>query len=283
VLFVEFAQEGPGRPAYTLLARALDVGGSFVDTLRLLEAGAAAAWDGLREPDEAPMPLVAAEVGDVLAELASLLRSSDMIWPRPQDDGFVESRALAWARCRAYLPPWPDEQPTGDEERDVLVEAFLREASVPDEGLPDAEAVASLAHVFLDYGDGYLHARPLGWSPTAVMVFLVDWLPRKVALDAEQRVALPEALRRWLRFALARRGVAPEWIEPVVAEVDEHLEEFEEAFDDEASWGPAKQIVAELERRGVDLTDRESVDRGIRQLNAESLATRLIDPSTSAP
>jgi len=81
-----------------------------------------------------------------------------------------------------------------------------------------------------------------------------DWVPRKVALDAEQRAGLPETLRRWLRFALERRGVASEWIEPVVAEVDASLPEFEAAYDDESSWGPAKAVAAELAKRDVDLT-----------------------------
>jgi hypothetical protein len=107
------------------------------------------------------------------------------------------------------------------------------------------------------------------------MLFLTDWLPRKVALDAEQRAGLPEALRHWLRFALGRRGVASEWIDPVVAEVDASLPEFEEAYDDESSWGPAKVVVAELAKRDVDLTDRAAVNDAIRQLNAEQLARRL--------
>ena len=41
------------------------------------------------------------------------------------------------------------------------------------------------------HGDGYLTARPLGWSPGAVMLFLADSVPRKVVLDAEQRAGLP--------------------------------------------------------------------------------------------
>lgn len=82
-----------------------------------------------------------------------------------------------------------------------------------------------------------------------MVLFLADRVPRKVALDAEQRAGLPEALRRWVRFALERRGVAPGWIEPVPAE---------------------------LAKREVDLTDREAVDDAIRALNAEQLARRLI-------
>ena len=67
-----------------------------------------------------------------------------------------------------------------------------------------------------------------------------------------------------------------EWIEPVVAEVDASLPEFEEAYDDESAWGPAKAVAAELAKRDVDLTDRAAVEDAIRALNAEQLARRLI-------
>jgi hypothetical protein len=63
----------------------------------------------------------------------------------------------------------------------------------------------------------------------------------------------------------------------VVAAVDEHLDEFEEAFGDPAAWGPAKALAAELERRGVDLSDGTAVENAIGALNAENLARRLVD------
>jgi hypothetical protein len=47
--------------------------------------------------------------------------------------------------------------------------------------------------------------------------------------------------------------------------------------DDESSWGPAKQIAAELAARGVDLTDKAAVDAVISELNATRLAQRLIE------
>jgi hypothetical protein len=71
--------------------------------------------------------------------------------------------------------------------------------------------------------------------------------------------------------------VAAPWIDPVVAEVDASLPEFEYAFDDESSWGPAKAVVVEHAQRGIDLTDRAAVDVAIHQLNAEQLARRLIE------
>ena len=165
---------------------------------------------------------------------------------------------------------WPEWEALPDELRVALIDDFVASS-----GLVDDDVTRSLADLFVDYGDGYLTPRPLGWSPGAVTLFLADWLPRKVALDAEQRAALPEALRRWLRFALERRAVATEWIDPVVAEVDASLPEFEEAYDDESSWGPAKAVVAELVKRDVDLTDRAAVDDAIRAINAGQLARRL--------
>jgi hypothetical protein len=47
--------------------------------------------------------------------------------------------------------------------------------------------------------------------------------------------------------------------------------------DDESSWGPAKQIAAELTARGIDVTDKAAVDAVISELNATRLARRLIE------
>ena len=58
---------------------------------------------------------------------------------------------------------------------------------------------------------------------------------------------------------------------------DEWSPEFEDAFDEEASWGPAKRIAAELAGRGVDLADRAQVGRAVAELNAERLARTLFD------
>lgn len=268
VLFVDF--DGPR--AHTLLASILDTGGTMIDRLGLLEFGAAPRWDDEREPGEIPMPLAAHPVEEALVELASALRDTDMIWPRHDDRHYVDLRALAWARCRGHEPAWPEWEPMPQDVRTDLIDAFVAEASVPDD-----DVTRSLADLFLDYGDGYIRAGALAWSPMAVHVFLADWLPRKAALDAEQRHALPEVLREWLPFVLARRGVEPPWIEPVVAQVDVALPEFEEAFDDESAWGPAKSMVAELTRRGVDLTDESTVRDAIRGVNAEQLARRMLE------
>jgi hypothetical protein len=77
--------------------------------------------------------------------------------------------------------------------------------------------------------------------------------------------------------SVARRGIEPRWITPVVEAVDRHLPEFQDAFDDHAAWGPAKEIAAALAERGVDLTDKQAVEEAIHALNAERLLGRLTD------
>ncbi|WP_432973176.1 hypothetical protein [Dactylosporangium sp. CA-233914] len=270
VLFVEYAGPVP----HTLMAQIPLAGGVLVECLALLDPRAAASWEELREPGEAPMPLVESPVGEVLAELADALRTTDMTLPRQDDEDFVDLRALAWARCRSHLPGWPEHTPSGDAERDRLLDDFMAR---PADGPVDDSAVRSLAELFLDYGEGYLVSGPLCWSPGSVGLFLADWLPRKAVLDAEQRAALPEALRRWVRFALDRRGVPPKWIDPVVQAIDAFVPAFTEAFDDTAAWGPAKQIAVELAAGGVDLSDRDAVDDAVRAHNAGRLARYLTE------
>jgi len=283
VLFIEYDTTDAHATRHTLMAQIVEPGGTMVVKLGLLHTDAAQSWTQLREPDEAPMPLAEQPVEAALADLAAGLRQTDMYWPRPDDEDFVEVRALAWARCREYLPAWPDTPELPEAERQELIEAFLTEAftasgtgSDPVRGdRADVEVARSLADLFCDYGLGYITPGPLAWSPDWVGLFLTDWLPRKAFLDAEQRAALPDTLRRWLRFALGRRQVDPQWIEPVVAAVDTFLPEYTAAVDDETRWGPAKQIAAELTARGVDLTDKAAVDAVISELNAARLARHL--------
>jgi hypothetical protein len=263
-----------GLHPHTLMARIRQAGGVMISMLVPLEPGAASQWDELRAGEEVPMPITGQPVADVLADLADAMRTSDLYWPRNDNDYFVDNRALAWSRCRDHLPAWPDpdweeEKGLPDSERQRLVGEFTASAG------RDDEVTRSLANLFLNYGEGYIRSGPLCWSPDEVMLFLTDWLPRKAVLDADQRQALPDTLRQWLTFALAHRSVDPRWITPVVEAVDANLDEFRGAFDDHTAWGPAKEIAAALSDRGVDFTDQQAVEEAMHALNAERLARRL--------
>jgi hypothetical protein len=262
-----------GAHPHTLMAQIFQAGGIFVGALAILEPGSASRWDQLRADAEVPMPITEQPVHDALTELADALRTTDITWPRNNDDHFVDNRALTWSRCRDHIPGWADHADLPESERRRLVDEFTATTG------RDETVTRSLAELFLDYGEGYIRSGPLCWSPTEVMLFLTDWLPRKAILDADQRRALPGTLRQWLTFALTQRGLAPQWITPVVEAVDTHLREFRDAFDDHSAWGPAKQIAAALSDCGVDLTDQQAVEDAIHALNAERLARRLTGES----
>ncbi|MEY9968360.1 hypothetical protein ABIA33_006444 [Streptacidiphilus sp. MAP12-16] len=271
VLFIAYDEP----TAHTLMAQITQTAGTMVEKLGLLTPSAAAAWSAIREEDDVPMPLADHDVPAALADLAAALRMTDMTWPRNDDEDFVALRALAWARCRHHLPDWPEHTSLSDLERDCLLDAFT--ATHADEP-QTAEVIRSLAELFLGYGEDYIATGPLSWSPGQAAVFLVDWLPRKAVLDREQRTLLPDTLKRWVHFALTERGVEPRWIAPVTDAIEAHLPDFYTAFDDQTTWGPAKQIAALLTERGIDPTDHDAVNSAMRTLNAERLAHQLTQP-----
>jgi hypothetical protein len=276
VLFIDY--DGP--VPHTVMAHVGEVGGTLVDKLALLAPRAADVWEGMRGEGEAPMPLAEQDADEVLADLAAALRLTDMTWPRHDDDDVGGLRALAWARCRDHLPDWPEPRPLADGERARVLDAFAQSGAPAAE---EAGTVRSLAELFLDYAENYLSRGPLCWSPGQVAVFLGDWLPRKTVLDQAHRTLLPEALKRWVTFALTERGVPEPWITPVVAAVEEYAPAFRAAFDNEEAWGPAQQISAAPAARDVDLTDRDAVDAAVRALNAERLAQQLMGRPRPAP
>jgi hypothetical protein len=277
LLFVEYDPIDAEADRHTLMAQIVEEGGTYVATLGVLQADAANRWAELREADAVPMPVDERGVAEVLADLAGAMERTDMRWPRNADDDFVHVRALAWSRCREFLPEWPEhDRDQLDVERDALVGAFMAQVATA-VSERELDAMRSVAELAADYGYGYMARGPLSWSPGWVELFLSDWLPRKALLDDGQRRVLPDTLRRWVSFVLGRRGLSSEWVTPVVDAVAEFLPELEAALDDDTQWGPAKQIAAELTSRGVDLADKRAVDQVISELNAARLARRLLE------
>jgi len=106
------------------MASVLDIGGVVVNKLAVLQPGAATGWEGLRDDVVVPMPLSDHPAEEVLAELASAMRQTDMLLPRHDDEDFVELRALAWARCARHLGQWPQGEQLSDAERAELIEGL---------------------------------------------------------------------------------------------------------------------------------------------------------------
>ena len=97
------------------------------------------------------------------------------------------------------------ERPDWDESaRQALVERFFASpfgASLDDR--EHRELLESILWFGCDYGPG----DPLRWSPTAVEILLVDWIPRKLVADAAFLAKAPDLMRAFIRFSHAERGI----------------------------------------------------------------------------
>jgi hypothetical protein len=123
------------------------------------------------------------------------------------------------------------------------------------------EAPAELAVFVLDersVRDGLL-AR---WSEQDVEQFLVEVVPRRLALDGSWS-AVPEFLRLWIEF-LADTGVLsmPAGISGAALHgaIDRAVPAYVEAMAEPREWGPAKFWAVTMAEHGVDADDEDAVD-----------------------
>lgn len=125
-----------------------------------------------------------------------------------------------------------------------------------------------VARTCLDVRCDHLDGDPLRWSPIVVELLLLDTVPRKVTLDATGIRLLPDVMRRWVRFALRRRGLEERWVAETEEAVRRRTRAFRKAATDPSRFGPAKAIAHAMMADGVDITDREAVRAWIDAFNA---------------
>jgi hypothetical protein len=151
-----------------------------------------------------------------------------------------------------------------EEERAEIVDAFVasREAA----GLQEA---ADLVRLFVDYACDYGAGDPLRWSPIAVEILLADWLPRKAILEPDEVDVLPEVLRRFVRHAARRKGIADDVFAETLETVDRFAPDFAAGMADDDRAGPANELGLALRAAGVDLADEAAIQAFIDARNAE--------------
>lgn len=187
----------------------------------------------------------------------------------PVTDEVRHLMPLLRARLRLLPPPRPIEpREIPEDERTALVDDF---AAAPEtRGLKRvAGAPAShLARWFVDFACDYGAGDPVRWSPIAVEILLTDWLPRKSILETAEIEALPDVLRRFVRFAGRRKGLADDVVAETLEAIDRFAPEFGAGMADGERAGPAKQLVLDMRAAGIDLTNPDAVQRWIDARNA---------------
>ncbi len=200
------------------------------------------------------------------AEVERAVAATDQLARVPGQESLVTDRALALSRLRLLpdAPPVAPEPMTGPQ-RAALLERF-RLAPESQRLRGGSTAVFCLRLIF-EYAESRPDRDPLRWSPTAVDLFLLDWVPRRAVLDADDVAALPTVLSAWVRWAGRVSGRTPRAVATTVAAIAGMRERFAERAGER---GPAAQAMAELLADGVDPADEAAVAEWLAAYNART-------------
>ncbi|MDQ3932261.1 MAG: hypothetical protein M3252_05425 [Actinomycetota bacterium] len=198
----------------------------------------------------------AVDPAEAVSKVRRGLRVRDHCLDVPESTSLQDCRILLDRRLRICPQGSMDDSPPLDvAARGALLEAFF---SSPE--IRESPGDARLISMLLDYRCDFCGEDPLRWSPTVVLLFLLDWLPRKVTLPPDAILRVPAVLRAWVRFAGKRRRLPSHLIEEIVTTIDEVEDDYLDAVKDPANFGPAKAAVGAMLKDGVDVTDEAEVD-----------------------
>ena len=107
-----------------------------------------------------------------------------------------------------------------------------------------------------------------------VEICLLDWVPRKVILDAREVDALPTVLRAFVRFAADQKGLAAADVAETLSAVDTFESQFREAMADDNQAGAGKALARQMLADGVDLDDPVELQRWIDDFNDRPIEER---------
>ena len=102
----------------------------------------------------------------------------------------------------------------------------------------------SLLESILWFGTDYGPGDPMRWSPTAVEILMLDWIPRKIVADVEFLSKVPKLLSAFVRFCHAERGVPKSVTGRTIAALDEFTAEYREITSSPRPQGPMAILAA---------------------------------------
>ncbi|MFO7689572.1 MAG: hypothetical protein R6W83_03315 [Cryobacterium sp.] len=109
-----------------------------------------------------------------------------------------------------------------------IMERFLASPFGAARSIDENEMVATMVSLASERGPG----DPLRWSPVAVEILLLDWIPGGVPAPRDFLARAPVALRALIRFADAERGISAQLTRQTLAAVDEFEQDYLDAIDD---------------------------------------------------
>ncbi|MDP9134055.1 MAG: DUF6398 domain-containing protein, partial [Actinomycetota bacterium] len=164
-------------------------------------------------------------------------------------------------------PGWPDDA-VDDLARRFRASPFAAGVDDPDD----------LLSSLLWFGTGYGPGDPMRWSPTAVEILLLDWIPRKIVADVEHLTRAPDLLRAFIRFCHHERGIRPGLTEETVTAVDEFEPEYQQLIRSDRLQGPEALLAAmgvydpEDAEDDASEDDVEAVEAVVAEIMLETLS-----------
>lgn len=194
-----------------------------------------------RDPDMAWNDI---DLADARSRVTQAVDSGAMTLPRFQTDTWPACRPLVeWMARRlpeggqGYEPPEWD-----DAALDKLSQRFLESPYA--ETLAADGAQVELLDSLLWFASGYGPGDPLRWSPVAVEILLLDWVPRKIASPARVLAKMPDLLRAFIRFSHFEKGIRTSLTAETLEAVDRWEPEYQQAIRSDRPQGPMALLAA---------------------------------------
>jgi hypothetical protein len=207
---------------------------------------------------------------DARVRIRDAIERGAITFPPCETDSWPACRPLVeWAI--GMLPPGGKgyRRPSWTAERlRELTDRFF--ASSYGAGLDDADH-RSLIESVLWFGTDYGPGDPLRWSPVAVEILLVDWIPRKIVADMAYLAKAPELLRAFIRFCHDERKIRTPLTDETLAAVDEYEPEYQQIIAAPRPQGPAALLAAMGALHPDGPWDAEGELPGISEIMLDSL------------
>jgi Domain of unknown function (DUF6398) len=183
------------------------------------------------------------DLADARARLDEAVTAGARTFPPFETDTWPACRPLVeWATrlmpaggTGYQRPEWPAA------DRKKLAAGFF--ASEFGAGLRNG-AYRSLLDDFVWFGVDYGPGDPLRWSPVAVEILLIDWIPRKLAADVAYLTKAPRLLRAFVRYCHQVRNVRPDLTADTLSTIDLFEAEYQRIIRSPRLQGPAALLAA---------------------------------------
>lgn len=218
--------------------------GTLVKDAFAVPASAQSLADQMLEAAEDPdTTVVALAPAQARARVAAAIELGAITVPPFETDSWPGCRALVeWAVGKLPAGGTGYERPEWDEDaREALTERFF---ASPFGTALDDEDRRSLLESLLWFGADYGPGDPMRWSPTAVEILLLDWMPRKIVAEVDFLAQAPDLLRAFVRFCHAERGIRAALTTETVRAIDEFEPDYQQIIRRPRLQGPAALLAA---------------------------------------